>query len=140
MFVACRSLKNIDVSNWVTTSATKMWGMFQEMDVLESLDLRKFKFDKVTGKYLDQMFYKDISLKNIYVESGTDLNNGSRTADKMFIDCINLPNYNGATTNITKANDSATGYFTSLESTGIWYHKVNGVWKQGQRYTKKNGI
>ena len=21
-----------------------------------------------------------------------------------------------------------------------WYHKVDGVWKQGQRYTKKNGI
>lgn len=95
------------------------------------------QYELITG-----MFYACTSLEHIYVTKNTDwsLYKSVYGDDDVFYGCINLPHYDGATFDKTKANDSDTGYFTSLEASGSWYHKVNGVWKQGQRYTKKNGI
>lgn len=106
---------------------------------VEDIDLTDWLL--VAGDDLTNAFANCPSLRHIYVRKDTDWKRaGNVTGNLLFYNCVSLPNYDGATFDVSKANTGEGGYFEVKPVVGIWYHKVNGVWKQGQRYTKKNGI
>ena len=64
MFGGCHSLKEIKgINNFKTNNVTNLRQMFQECNLLESLDLSNFDTSKVTD--MIAMFYKCKSLKNL---------------------------------------------------------------------------
>lgn len=65
MFYGCKSLKNVDLSNFNIENAEGINHMFYGCESLISLDLSSFNTSKV--RQMSHMFYKCTNLKTIYV-------------------------------------------------------------------------
>ena len=63
IFSGCSSLKSIDLSNFNTSSVTKMYSMFSNCKLLEIINLSSFDTSLVTD--MDYMFYECYSLKGL---------------------------------------------------------------------------
>lgn len=119
------NLSWLDVSN-----ITNMNSMFTNSNIVR-LNLTGWDVSKVIN--FDYMFYNSGSLRNIYVDSGTNwqtATGGSASSYNMFNDCILLPNYNSSRWDISMANSDG-GYFSVREPKWfkcIPYVKENDVW------------
>ena len=128
MFKGCSSLKNIEgYSNWYVTYVTTFKSMFEGCSSLTSLDFSgwNFKFEAYDyGSYsVDYMFKDCTSLASIKTRTCSDWSKYSSCYGRYtFENCTSLPNWDG-TTDITKANDSTSGYF--YNEIEIWYLNPN---------------
>ena len=110
-----------------------MGSMFHSCSALTSLDVSKFKTEKVTD--MSYMFYGCTSLATIFCNSNWNV--GQYVDDKlMFYDCTQLKGTNTAfdanKTGIEMANPT-TGYFTS-KTTGIDHVKTADRAGDGKAY------
>ena len=118
MFLGCRGLTSLDLSNFNTANVTSMTGMFLLCDGLTSLDLSNFNTSKVTD--MSGMFQNCFGLKTIY--SGDGWSTAAVTSSgSMFYNCTSLvggmgTTYSSSHTNAAYAHidggPSNPGYFT----------------------------
>lgn len=119
------NLSWLDVSN-----VTNMNSMFTNSSIVR-LNLTGWNVSKVRN--FDYMFYNSGSLRNIYVDSGTNwqtATGGQASSYNMFNDCILLPNYSSSNWDINMANSDG-GYFSVREPKWFRctpYIKENDVW------------
>ncbi len=109
MFVGCKSLKSLDLTNFNTENVTDMYYMFAYCKSLESLDLTNFNTAKVTN--MAGMFQSCYALKTIYA-SDKFVTDQVTESTCMFSDCSNLKDYTSSKEDHTYANCGPTGYFT----------------------------
>ena len=67
MFYNCKNLQELDLTNFNTSNATKMYGIFGFCEKLQTLDLSSFDTSKVTDMSL--MFWRCKSLKTVNTSS-----------------------------------------------------------------------
>ena len=67
MFYGCKSLRSLDLTNFVTQQVTNMHLMFYNCKSLNSLDLSNFNIKNVIN--MDYMFYNCNELKYIDISS-----------------------------------------------------------------------
>ena len=111
MFYGCISLTNIDLSNFNTQNVTNMDGLFGECESLTNIDLSKFNTENTTN--MDHMFYgceslNKIDLSNFNTQNVTNM-------EWMFCGCKSLTNIDLSkfnTQNVTNMN----GLFGVCES------------------------
>ena len=72
MFIGCRSLTSLDLSNFDTSKVTDMQEMFNGCSSLTTLDLSNFDTSKVTT--MSYMFQGCSSLKDVYITVESTLN------------------------------------------------------------------
>ena len=111
MFYGCESLTNINLSNFNTQNVTNMDGLFGECESLTNIDLSKFNTQNTTN--MDHMFYGCESLTNIDLSNFNTQN--VTNMEWMFCGCksltnIDLSNFN--TQNVINMN----GLFGECES------------------------
>ena len=108
MFYKCKSLKNIDLSNFNTKNVTNMRDMFSWCESLVNINLSKFNTENVTdmyGMFCGCKSLVNLNLSNFSTKNVTDM-------DLMFCGCksltdINLENFN--TENVTGICDMFSG-------------------------------
>jgi surface protein len=86
MFAACMSLKNLDLTQLITSSVTDMNNMFQSCSKLENINFGIFDTSLVTNMY--RMFYscgKLTYIKQLNTNSVTNMS-------EMFVNCTSLSN------------------------------------------------
>ena len=121
MFMGCKKLKRLDISNFNTTAVTSMnrtGGMFQECDSLVELDLSSFDTSSITST--QNMFKGCDNLKTIYV-SDKFVTDQVTNHDAMFTDSKKLVGGNGTTYSSSHVDkeyarvdaSGAPGYFTA---------------------------
>ena len=113
MFINCKELSSLDISNFNTAKVKDMSSMFKNCQVLSSLDLSNFNTTKVTD--MSGMFSGCSMLQTIYVSDDfvvTGITNDSYKKD-LFTGCEALPAYVYTNTSSEYANYK-TGYFTKL--------------------------
>ncbi len=109
MFTICRSLTNLDLSNFKSENLENVENMFSSCVNIKTIDLSGFATVKL--KYASAMFEQCKNLQKIYVCSSWDIYSVSYS-EAMFLDCVNLPNFNSSYTDKTKAHTGAGGYLT----------------------------
>lgn len=116
MFRESNSLQSIDLSSFNTSNVISMAHMFEHNYRLDTLDLTSFDVSNVTD--MTQMFDNEEQtgqpnsyLKRIYVNEDFVLRDNC-VGDKMFVDCKQLPNWDGSTVDRTKAHYKKGGYLT----------------------------
>ena len=70
MFLSCRSLQKLDLSNFNTSKVTYMHNMFNGCNSLESLDLSNFVISEETE--ISDMFVGCDSLKTVIMRNCSD--------------------------------------------------------------------
>ena len=113
MFINCKELSSLDISNFNTAKVKDMSSMFKNCQVLSSLDLSNFNTTKVTD--MSGMFSGCSTLQTIYVSDNfvvTGITDENYKKD-LFTGCEALPEYGDAKTSSDYANYK-TGYFTKL--------------------------
>ena len=114
MFTFCKSLKELDVSNFNTENVTDMHEMFADCEQLKSLDLSNFATDNVTTMYDmfgDCMNLETLQLSRFNTENVTDMG-------FMFSNCKNLKSLDVSRFNTSKvtAMNWMFAQCTSLET------------------------
>ena len=128
MFVKCKALTSLDLSNFNTEKVTDMQGMFKECSDLTSLDLSNFNTEKVTD--MRGMFWECSNLTSLNL---TRLNTENVTAmNGMFYGCtklesLDLSKFN--TAKVTKMNQMFYNCYalTSLDLTSFNTAKVENM-------------
>ena len=124
-FEGCNKLEELDISNWNTSKATSMQGMFKNCNVLESLNLSSFDTSSVTN--MNSMFYYCRALTSL------DLSNfdTSKVTNMVytFSECssltsINLSSFN--TSSVTNMNSMFAGCLV-LESLNLSSFNTSSV-------------
>ena len=107
MFSECNSLTNIDLSNFNTQNVTNMMAMFYECNSLTNIDLSNFNTQNVTN--MRYMFYKcnsltNIDLSNFNTQNVTDMYS-------MFNKCNSLTNIDLSNFNTQNVTDMRNMFF-----------------------------
>ncbi|ENN2915840.1 BspA family leucine-rich repeat surface protein, partial [Listeria monocytogenes] len=111
VFAECNSLGELDLSTFDTSSATTMQIMFYDCTSLEELDLSTFDTSSVTN--MDMMFQECTALKFLYLDNFTD----APSMTDMFKGTTSL-------TYLFASHNLST--FNRLENTS-WYDEKNWV-------------
>ena len=128
MFSNCRSLTNLDLSNFNTSKVTDMQGMFGDCSSLTTLDLSKFNTSNVTS--MNEMFYGCSNLTNL------DLSNFDTSKvtsmSYMFDNCSSLTKLdvsNFDTSNVTDMSDmfNTCSSLTTLDLSNFDTSKVTSM-------------
>ena len=109
-------MKEINLSNFDTSSATTFANLFHNCSSLTTLDLSSFNTSKVTN--MNSMFGNCTTLKTIYVSELWDVSNVP-SSDSIFYNCQLLAgavSYDRTKTDKTMANYT-TGYLTYKKNT-----------------------
>ena len=112
MFYNCRALKNLNLSNFNTTSLLNMNSMFRNVNKLITLDISNFDTSKVTN--MGYLFSGCSSLKNVYYLSNLD-SSAVTMRIGMFDGCIQLfgPDNPDYQTGYNNSNDSTDALISS---------------------------
>ena len=86
LFLGCKNLKEIDISNWKTSRVTSMMGMFEDCKSLEKINLADIDTSNVLS--MAGMFYECSNLKEVDVSSFDT--SQVKTMNRMFYLCDNL--------------------------------------------------
>ncbi len=114
LFDSCSSLTDVDLSSLNTEAVTQMDYMFFHCDSLEKLNLQSFNTAKVTNAKC--MFLTCPALSTIYVSDDFALS-GACDGERMFNNCVSLPDYDQNNVGKSKAvYYSKGGYFLSANS------------------------
>ena len=103
LFDGCKSITNINLSNFNTQNITNIEGMFSGCESLKNIDFSNFNTKKVTN--MKNMFYGCASLKNIDLSNFNTQN--VTNMEYLFGGCESLTNidlYNFNTQNVTNMN------------------------------------
>ena len=111
MFMGCKALTSLDVTNFNTAEVTDMSYMFMGCSALTSLDLTSFNTAKVT--YMHYMFSGCSALTTIYA-SDKFVTSQVEASSSMFYNCENLKGYHSSKTDHKYANYGTDGYFTPV--------------------------
>lgn len=149
LFSGCKSLTNLDLSNFDTSNVTTMSEMFSNTQSLTSLDLSNFDTSKVTT--MNSMFQsclnlKDLNLSNFDASKVTNvslmfLNTGNLT-NLSFMNnlgqayrqkTINYSSYSLSLTSENLTSDSLSDLINKLYDLNLSYDVANG----GTLYTQK---
>ena len=111
MFFGCKSLANLNLTNFNTQNVTDMSSMFYDCKSIANLDLSNFNTQNVTD--MSSMFFgcksfTNLNLSNFNTQNVTKMNN-------MFYDCISLRNINLSnfnTQNVTEMNGMFFGCYS----------------------------
>ena len=111
MFFGCKSLANLNLTNFNTQNVTDMSSMFYDCKSIANLDLSNFNTQNVTD--MSSMFFgcksfTNLNLSNFNTQNVTNMNN-------MFYDCISLRNINLSnfnTQNVTEMNGMFFGCYS----------------------------
>ena len=120
MFVKCKALTSLNLSNFNTEKVTDMQGMFKECSNLTSLDLSNFNTEKVTD--MRGMFWECSNLTSLNL---TRLNTEKVTAmNGMFYGCTKLESLDLSNFNTAEVTDMNSMFYncnalTSLDLTSF---------------------
>lgn len=137
MFSACKSLINLDLSNFNTSNVTNMRDMFMRCSGLTSLNLSNFDTSNVTdigGMFYDCSGLTSLNLSNIDTSKVTDM--GSMFSGCSGLTSLNLGNFNmqactnfnymfddcSALNSLTLPYNLQSGYTINLPSAGSGYY------------------
>ena len=121
MFGKCKSLKNVDLSQFSTHNVTSMKKMFLECAALTILDLSSFDTNRVD--ITEEMFKDCTELTKIYASSRFDVSSALASSD-MFTGCAKLKG--GAGTEYNASNvDKTYACIDSTDSPGYFTAKSN---------------
>ena len=101
MFYGCSSLTQLDLSNFNTSNVSGMSGMFEGCSSLTQLDLSNFNTSKVSN--MTRMFYSCWSLKQLDVSNFNTSNVSSMIS--MFHGCLSLTQLDLSNFNTSKVKD-----------------------------------
>lgn len=108
MFASCRSLSNISVQDFDTSSAENMYMMFYDCTAATSIDVSSFDTSNVTT--MNQMFYHCTNLTKLDLSKFRTQN--VKNFSEMFKDCENLTKLNLSSFDTRNAT-SFDGMFTN---------------------------
>ena len=114
MFMGCKALTSLDVTNFNTAEVTDMSYMFMDCSALTSLDLTSFNTAKVT--YMHYMFSGCSALTTIYA-SDKFVTSQVEASSSMFYNCnklIGATIFDKKKTDHKYANYGTDGYFTPV--------------------------
>ena len=138
MFYGCKSLTEIDLSNFDTSRVTDMCGMFSGCKALTQLDLSSFNlsevnyissmfrdcvsltvldlsnFDTFMVKHMDLVFFGCKALTTIYISDKWNIDK-VKLSGEMFGICHFLPNFSPEKTNIKMAKPIEQGGYLTLK-------------------------
>lgn len=153
MFINCKSLQLVDLSQFNTSNVTTMQSMFAGCYEMRMLNLTSFNTAKVTD--MKAMFsmstngWPTTGLTAIYVGAGWNVDQVT-SSDYMFDDCTVLiggkgTTYNSSYENISRAKvDGGTsdpGYLTDISNYGYAELKEGTLtFKQGMMPAKSDGV
>lgn len=121
------------MTNMDTSNCDGMGGTFNGCSSLTELDLSSFDTSKVS--LMANMFKDCVSLEHIYVSDKWDTGNIAVPAYAVFGNCVNLPNFDSAQTNISKAHYGEGGYLTYKAAPSDSGNNTNAI----KIYTEENG-
>lgn len=104
-----RNLTDLVISILDTSNVKNMRGMFENCYSLKKLDLSGFNTHNVLNT--TYMFSMCVNLTNIYVGQRWNMSK-IVSSDKMFYNCIGLPNFSSSVIDKTNANTNESGYLT----------------------------
>ena len=117
LFSGCSSLRNINLSNLNTQNVTNMESLFCDCSSLTNINLSNFDTQKV--KNMSYMFYDCSSITKIYLSSFNTQNVTNMFS--MFNGCSSLTNINLSNFNTQNVNDMRNmfGYCSSLANINL---------------------
>ena len=115
MFCDCKSLINLDLSNFNTQNVTNMSYMFSGCNSLTNLNLSNFNTQNVTN--MSYMFYDCNSLTNLNLSNFNTQNVTNMSG--MFYDCNSLTNLNLSNFNTQNITDMSFMFYHCISITNL---------------------
>lgn len=122
MFYKCYELKELKLNNWDVSKVTTTLCTFEMITSVTDLDLSGWNTCSLTET--EDMFRDNAALKTIYVGSGWNMSNVTKSSLYMFSGCDNLVGGNGSTLESLKVTDKTYACVDIEQTPGCLTYKA----------------